>query len=110
MDYMNNVTIAGKSAGGISMAMTACFAGPLFNMLIGLGLGFLFLLRDTGQAAVLVALDPSIAVGCAFIMASCLAIVAASLHGHQWLSTHVGWAMIAWYGLYLAVVLLVLAI
>ena len=35
MDFMNNTSMAGKSAGGNSMAMTACYAGPLFNMLVG---------------------------------------------------------------------------
>lgn len=35
MDLINNTSMAGKSAGGNSMAMTACYAGPLFNMLIG---------------------------------------------------------------------------
>ena len=37
--------MAGRSRGGNSMAMTACFAGPLFNMLVGLGIGFWSLLQ-----------------------------------------------------------------
>jgi len=37
-DLSANVTMARK--GLANMAITACFAGPLFNILIGLGAGF----------------------------------------------------------------------
>jgi sodium/potassium/calcium exchanger 6 len=37
-DLSANMTMARK--GLANMAMTACFAGPLFNILVGLGLGF----------------------------------------------------------------------
>ena len=88
--------------------MTACFAGPLFNMLIGLGCGFLLVLRDGGATAV--ALQPLVAVGCAFIIALCLALCGASLAGGLRLSERVGWAMMAWYCLYLIMVLLTVSL
>mmetsp|Transcript_2447 Transcript_2447/g.6576 ORF Transcript_2447/g.6576 Transcript_2447/m.6576 type:complete len:158 (+) Transcript_2447:67-540(+) len=41
-DFVADVAIARK--GRANMATTACFAGPLFNMLVGLGVGFLLIL------------------------------------------------------------------
>ena len=108
MDYINNTAMAGRSPGGNSMAMTACYAGPLFNMLLGLGLGFAALLRDSGAAAAAVALDPVVLVGCLFIMVNCLALVAVSAHNNHWLPRWCGWAMVGWYGCYLATVTVVL--
>jgi hypothetical protein len=107
MDYMNNTSMAGKSAGGNSMAMTACYAGPLFNLLIGLGLGFWSLLGERGAASVPVALPLNAAVGLGAIMAVCAAIVAVALANNHWLPQRFGWAMIGWYGVYLTVILLV---
>ena len=69
MDYMNNTAMAGRSRCGSSMAMTACFAGPLFNMLVGLGLGFWALLEEQGVAATAVEMDPVVLTGCVFLLA-----------------------------------------
>ena len=110
MDYVNNVSMAGKSAGGNSMAMTACYAGPLFNMLIGVGLGFWSLLSQTGAASIPVALPLNAALGCGAIMMVCAAIVVVALVNNHWLPQRFGWAMVGWYALYLAVVLLVTAL
>ena len=38
-DFFTNNSIA--KAGKGNMALTACYAGPVFNMLMGLGLGFI---------------------------------------------------------------------
>lgn len=46
-DLSANITMARK--GLANMAMTACFAGLIFNILVGLGLGFSNLHAQTGK-------------------------------------------------------------
>jgi solute carrier family 24 (sodium/potassium/calcium exchanger), member 6 len=60
-DLSANMTMARK--GLANMAMTACFAGPVFNMLIGLALGFSALSAQTGVLDHTVVLNPSIITG-----------------------------------------------
>ena len=48
-DLSTNMAMARK--GLANMAITACFAGPVFNMLVGLGAGFALLLSDDAAAA-----------------------------------------------------------
>ena len=110
MDYMNNTAMAGKSRGGNSMAMTACFAGPLFNMLVGLGLGFWALLEESHARRAAVAMDPVVLVGCLFIMANCAGLVAVALLHRQWLPAWCGWAMVGAYAAYLLSVVAVLIV
>lgn len=38
--------IAAAKAGRSNMALTACFGGPVFNLLIGLGLGYAYYLGE----------------------------------------------------------------
>jgi sodium/potassium/calcium exchanger 6 len=107
VDYMNNTAMAGRSRCGSSMAMTACFAGPLFNMLVGLGLGFWALLEEQGVAATAVEMDPVVLTGCVFLLALGAGLVAVSLAHRQWLPAWCGWAMVGWYGLYMLTALFV---
>jgi len=71
-DLSANMTMARK--GLANMAITACFAGPVFNILIGLGGGFSKLNHDQGVEATEVELSPSIAVGLAFLVINCLLV------------------------------------
>lgn len=47
-DLITDVAMARSGFG--NMAMTACFAGPLCNMLCGLGLGFLLQIMKSSQS------------------------------------------------------------
>ena len=84
-DLSANMAMAKRGLG--NMAMTACFAGPVFNMMVGLGVGFTLRLSDlsagrvpgvdpkTFEGYVPVSLPPSIAVGLTFMAFNCVAAV-----------------------------------
>ena len=76
-DLSANMTMARK--GLANMAITACFAGPVFNILIGLGGGFTKLNHDQGVEASEVELSPSITVGFAFLVVNCLLVLVSGL-------------------------------
>lgn len=76
-DLSANVTMARKGLG--NMAMTACFAGPVFNILIGLGLGFGSLAAITGNAETPVHISPSIVSGLLFIALNGILILTVGL-------------------------------
>lgn len=104
-DLMANISMAMRSTGGASMAMTACFAGPLFNLLLGLGLGFLFHFSDAGISSTVIEFDAIVFTGCAFAAINCIAIVMLAIANTQRLPSWVGWLMMAWYSLYMIVVI-----
>ena len=106
-DFFSNISMAGKSKDGVSMAMTACFAGPLFNLLIGLGVGFLALFTDTGTSSAPVPFDLIVFIGCMFAVVNCLAVVAIAIHYGMKLPPWSGWLMMAWYAIYMLVTCIV---
>ena len=72
-DLSANLTMARK--GLANMAMTACFAGPVFNILIGLGMGFSSLSAATGNADKEVTITPSVITGISFVIINTLLIL-----------------------------------
>jgi len=72
-DLSANVAMARK--GLANMAMTACFAGPVFNILIGLGLGFSTLATMEGESEIKVELKASVVTGFIFVLLNCAAIL-----------------------------------
>lgn len=68
-DLSGNVTLARK--GLSNMAITACFAGPVFNILVGLGCGFGVLRRATKSDVHYVHLTPAITTGFVFCFINC---------------------------------------
>ena len=70
-DLSANMTMAKK--GLANMAITACFAGPVFNILVGLGIGFMSLNPDGGKTKV--ELDASITVGFFFLLCNCVLVL-----------------------------------
>lgn len=80
-DVVTNLSIA--RAGHPHMALTACFASPLTNMLFGVGFAttWLTLLHPTHEAY-RIALSPALALSCIVMLGMLLVmLVAVSLHG-----------------------------
>jgi len=76
-DLSANMTMARK--GLANMAITACFAGPVFNILIGLGGGFSALSSITGEPYKAVTLTPSIETGFFFLLCNCVLLIASGV-------------------------------
>eukprot|EP00546_Thalassionema_frauenfeldii_P018297 CAMPEP_0178894700 /NCGR_PEP_ID=MMETSP0786-20121207/165_1 /TAXON_ID=186022 /ORGANISM="Thalassionema frauenfeldii, Strain CCMP 1798" /LENGTH=592 /DNA_ID=CAMNT_0020564825 /DNA_START=398 /DNA_END=2176 /DNA_ORIENTATION=+ len=72
-DLSANVTMARK--GLANMAMTACYAGPVFNILIGISFGFSSLLVQTGQHEATVVLSPSVRIGFIFMIINTTSLI-----------------------------------
>ena len=103
-DLLANIAIAMTAEGGVSMAMTACFAGPLFNMLLGLGIGFAMYFSATGQSEQVLTFDLISAIGTLFALVNCFSLIAMAAWYRGRLPAVVGWLMIAWYGVYMCLV------
>ena len=76
-DLIANVSLSRK--GLSTMAVTACLAGPIFNLCIGLGLGFMALLKSTGKDEIHVKFPGNIKTGFYFTLANCALIVFAGI-------------------------------
>lgn len=72
-DLSANITMARK--GLANMAMTACFAGPIFNILMGLGLGFAGLATKTGTPVANVTISAPAVTGFIFVILNCIMIL-----------------------------------
>jgi len=72
-DLVANVSLSKK--GLSTMATTACLAGPIFNLCVGLGFGFWALMKSTGKGEIHVELPANIATGFYFAIANCALIV-----------------------------------
>jgi sodium/potassium/calcium exchanger 6 len=72
-DLVANFTLSRK--GLSTMATTACFAGPIFNLCVGLGFGFWALMKSTGKDYILVELPRNIETGFLFTIANCALII-----------------------------------
>mmetsp|Transcript_4263 Transcript_4263/g.10925 ORF Transcript_4263/g.10925 Transcript_4263/m.10925 type:complete len:106 (-) Transcript_4263:70-387(-) len=96
-----------------NMSMTACFAGPLFNALVGLGVGFAARLRvvkadDDGQDSLHADLNAGLWVGFAALALNCLAVLFVGVANGGFIPKHFGFVSIALYVAYLLVSLVVL--
>jgi len=98
-DLSANLTMARK--GLANMAMTACFAGPVFNILLGLGFGFRSLQSKTGKDESAVSLSAPILTGFVFIILNCLTILIVGLFiGKGRIEVSYGYVAVTLYAIY----------
>eukprot|EP00934_Nitzschia_sp_Nitz4_P006083 Nitzschia sp. Nitz4//scaffold69_size99277//94479//96575//NITZ4_004652-RA/size99277-processed-gene-0.91-mRNA-1//-1//CDS//3329556772//6073//frame0 len=101
-DLSANMTMARK--GLANMAMTACFAGPVFNILVGLGFGFSGLSAKTGNQTASVSLSGPIVTGFVFVVLNCITILLTGLlMGKGRIEIYYGYNALALYIIYVAV-------
>jgi len=72
-DFAANVSMARK--GLVNMAITACFAGPVFSILIGVGLGFYVLGNALGKRELEVHLTLPLKTAIIFSMLNCVILL-----------------------------------
>jgi sodium/potassium/calcium exchanger 6 len=97
-DFFGNRAMA--KAGHGSTAITACFAAPLFNMLMSLSLGFSSYLHKLGAGAVHVELTSEVALGCVFLMGYNVVIIVVGRLCDNRLPPWFACFARAWYALY----------
>lgn len=104
-DLVADVSMAKK--GLANMAITACFAGPIFNILIGLSLGFLSLQKSTGETIIQISNFPAnVEAGCGFLIGNCCAILLMGLVFNKGVVPKTyGYLGLSLYGAYLATAL-----
>ena len=100
-DMATNTAMARKGLG--NMAITACYAGPVFNILVGLGFGFLTWISDSKNKprVVPVELSPSVAAGVAFVIMNAVGIIVFGLLNGNQLPPWYGKFMLVFYGVFL---------
>jgi sodium/potassium/calcium exchanger 6 len=106
-DMIANMTVAKK--GLSAMAMTASFAGPVFNILVGLGIGFSILIQTGNHGEPIpVSLNNPLRVGFLFaVLNGVLVIVSGTCIGKGTIPKKYGYAAIALYVVYAVVTLMI---
>mmetsp|Transcript_4850 Transcript_4850/g.7364 ORF Transcript_4850/g.7364 Transcript_4850/m.7364 type:complete len:119 (+) Transcript_4850:1552-1908(+) len=78
-DWTTNGALAQRGLADMSMA--ACFAGPSFNLLVGLGFGLLTQKESLMSAEGLnVTMMPTVRTGFIFLITNCIAAIVSSLY------------------------------
>jgi solute carrier family 24 (sodium/potassium/calcium exchanger), member 6 len=98
-DLSANITMARK--GLANMAITACFAGPVFNILVGLGLGFSSLAAKTGNSSVAVHVSSSVSTGFIFLIVNAFCILYTGIiYGKGFIPFQYGYVALLIYSVY----------
>jgi sodium/potassium/calcium exchanger 6 len=99
-DLSSNLAMARN--GLPNMATTAAFAGPAFNLLVGVGCGFLALQRKLDTTVVSpVTLNATIRIGFMFIIVNCLAIALCGMSCQWRVPKRYCYVLFAWYALFI---------
>ncbi|KAL7439660.1 hypothetical protein ACHAXM_007544 [Skeletonema potamos] len=99
-DLSSNLAMARN--GLPNMATTAAFAGPAFNLLVGVGCGFLALQRQLDTTVVSpVSLNATIRIGFMFIIVNCLAIALCGMSCQWRVPKRYCYVLFAWYAFFI---------
>jgi len=98
-DFSTNIAMAKKNMA--NMAITASFAGPLFNALVGLGLGFAARLASIDDPSVPVSLNPALYASFAFLVFNCLSMLIVGIACNGVIPRMFGIASVVFYFAYL---------
>jgi len=107
-DLSSNLAMAKRGLGNVSM--TASFAGPVFNILVGLGFGFLFYFQLNGVTEKQVEISSVTALAFACVIFNALGMLIASLANGLHIPRSFGYFSIGIYGLYVLAAIAILAI
>ena len=105
-DLSTNLAMAKK--GLANMALTACFAGPVFNMLVGLGVGFATRLKEAEGGLIDVRLDAGLKVGFAMILLNTALVVATGVVTRGSIPRQFGFLSLSLYVVYMVLSLAIL--
>ena len=105
-DLSTNLAMAKK--GLANMALTACFAGPVFNMLVGLGVGFATRLKEAEGGLIDVRLDAGLKVGFAMILLNTALVVATGVATRGSIPRQFGFLSLSLYVVYMVLSLAIL--
>mmetsp|Transcript_8009 Transcript_8009/g.20484 ORF Transcript_8009/g.20484 Transcript_8009/m.20484 type:complete len:106 (-) Transcript_8009:210-527(-) len=86
-----------------NMAITACYAGPVFNMLVGIGVGFATLLSAEGKHSTPVELSPGLLAGLSFLITNCILLIGFGIFNKNVVPGKYGYACVAIYATYIFV-------
>ena len=98
-DLSTNMSMAKR--GLSNMSITACFAGPIFNFLIGLGAGFHVQLGAAGATSMEVTFDKSVWCGLIIMMINCVGVLVVGLKNGGEVPKQYGYLGIGLYVVYL---------
>eukprot|EP00619_Florenciella_sp_RCC1007_P008093 CAMPEP_0205929988 /NCGR_PEP_ID=MMETSP1325-20131115/25626_1 /ASSEMBLY_ACC=CAM_ASM_000708 /TAXON_ID=236786 /ORGANISM="Florenciella sp., Strain RCC1007" /LENGTH=97 /DNA_ID=CAMNT_0053299285 /DNA_START=103 /DNA_END=396 /DNA_ORIENTATION=+ len=82
------------------MAITACYAGPVFNMLVGTGVGFATLLSSEKTHSTPVELSPGLLAGLSFLITNCVLLIGFGIFNKNSVPGKYGYVCVAIYALY----------
>lgn len=92
-DLVANITIAG--AGFPVMAFSACFGGPLLNILMGIGIGGLYMTAVKGERVYSIEVSSTLIVSAATLLLTLLVLLVWVPFNKFWMSRRIGAALIA---------------
>lgn len=107
-DLSSNLAMARR--GLSNMAITACFAGPLFNTLVGMGAGFLSYFNKGGSWHAQVHLPKAVIPGMLIALVNCTCMLLAGRVNKGRVPHQYGWVCIGLYAVYMAAAVIMTAV